>query len=832
MKFKRTTSIMRVLPFCRTGMATLLLAASCWANPAGGDVTAGQAAIQQANGQMTITQSTDRAIIQWQSFSIGSGESVRFIQPGALSAILNRVVGVDPSVILGALQANGQVFLINPNGVVFGPGSQVDVAGLVVSTLNLSDQDFLAGTIDLTQDANQALRSVINQGTIRIQDNGMLVLAAPVLSNEGLIVANQGRVALAAGESASVSFDPNDLIQFQVSTPQTSSGRVLLDQSAVSEVLRGVVSNPAVSPATELVMVNGEWELVNGSGLAVQAGTIVADAAGGEAGKVRVDSTRATVLTENSLVSAAGHGANSDGGEIYLLSQGQTAALPGARADISAGSSGNGGFAELSGSSILTGLQVDAEVANGNKGTYLIDPAVLTIADGPMPAVPAADTVYEESIESSAAFVILSADETVNIEDITDDEITLMPGIDLLIATSFGTGEGVFFEDSFDAFVTSGAGTIQVDSASDISPGTFVSESSVTLLAGGNVGYEDEGVFVESPSLSLSVDGDATLNTLVDTLSGTTGGDLTVESFDSIHLSGVSAGSRLSVTAFGDITGSGSAMDNSLLFATDGTIGSEATPFSISVDGDLLVAASNEVGGRSVTLTGTVVDGAQVVDTTPGESLLNGSQIPEISLIEAGGLLENFDEFDVVDLGFEFGLGDDEIEDLEAQLGLLGDDLMFDEDFFHGDDFLPEPGGPGEPGEPGKPGEKKKEGESGAKGDRRSQLRGGPIIAQAGFRPGPQATAALMKVRIEQLPQVQVQVLSSRPSPFEMALTSPQLRADDVLDLSALDLSNFEVKLSYDIMGDPVLINPKLRAGDLFELQVGELSEVPVEISE
>ena len=120
------------------------------AAPTGGTVVTGTATIQQAGTTTTITQATNQAIINWNSFGIGANELVRFIQPGQLSVALNRVTGIDPSVILGSLQANGRVFLINPNGILFGQGSKVDVGSFVASTLDVQDGDFLSGNLKLS----------------------------------------------------------------------------------------------------------------------------------------------------------------------------------------------------------------------------------------------------------------------------------------------------------------------------------------------------------------------------------------------------------------------------------------------------------------------------------------------------------------------------------------------------------------------------------------------------------------------------------------------------------------------------------------------------------
>ena len=137
-----------------------LVVASCFssglalANPTGPTVVHGTAAIQQAGNLLQVTN-TPSAIINWQGFSIGTGETTRFAQQTAASAVLNRVVGQDPSAILGTLNSNGRVFLLNPNGIVFGAGSRVDVAGLVASTLNLSNQDFLAGRLNFEAGATK-----------------------------------------------------------------------------------------------------------------------------------------------------------------------------------------------------------------------------------------------------------------------------------------------------------------------------------------------------------------------------------------------------------------------------------------------------------------------------------------------------------------------------------------------------------------------------------------------------------------------------------------------------------------------------------------------------
>jgi filamentous hemagglutinin family protein len=149
--------------------------------PTGAQVAAGQASIGQNGKQMTINQGSDRAVINWQGFDIGSQAAVRFNQPGTSSVALNRVVAGDASQIHGQLSANGQLWVLNPNGVVFGAGSRVDVGGLVASTMHSSDADFMAGKAVFHR--NGSTGSVLNQGEITAHGDGgqggLVALLAP-----------------------------------------------------------------------------------------------------------------------------------------------------------------------------------------------------------------------------------------------------------------------------------------------------------------------------------------------------------------------------------------------------------------------------------------------------------------------------------------------------------------------------------------------------------------------------------------------------------------------------------------------------------------------------
>ncbi len=301
-------------------------------------MVAGSANISQPNGQtLNINQSTDRATINWRGFSINVNELVRFTQPSSRSIVLNRVTGVDPSSILGRLIANGRVFVVNPNGVFFGPNSVVDVAGLLATTFTIRDSDFMAGRFNFAQDPAKQPAYVINNGQIKVSDNGFVFLVAPGFANNGLIIANLGKVVMGSGETLTVDFMGDGLINFAIEgkvldqvrgpdgTPLTSAvsnsgtiradgGQVVLTARTASEIFSSVVNNSGVIEARSLVNRGGVIRL-EGSDPVANTGEI-----GWQANRGRVQNAEGAVINTGTLdVSAAEAGAAQ--GEITLSGQ-------------------------------------------------------------------------------------------------------------------------------------------------------------------------------------------------------------------------------------------------------------------------------------------------------------------------------------------------------------------------------------------------------------------------------------------------------------------------------------------------------------------------------
>lgn len=297
------------LPFTLQLLAVAILFASAggaYALPVGGAVSAGSATIGSGGGTTTITQASQNAAINWQSFNIGTGETVNFVQPNASATALNRVMGADPSSILGSLNANGKVFLVNPNGIVFGQGASVNVGGLVGSTRGISDSDFMAGHYNF--EGNGA-GSVVNHGTINANGGSVALLGANV-SNQGVIQAQMGSVALAAGNAFTLDVAGDGLLNVAVNKGavdalvqnggliQADGGRVLMTAQSANSLLPSSVNNTGVVRAQTLENHNGTIMLMGDmqSGTVNVAGTLDASAPnGGDGGFIETSAAHVKV---------------------------------------------------------------------------------------------------------------------------------------------------------------------------------------------------------------------------------------------------------------------------------------------------------------------------------------------------------------------------------------------------------------------------------------------------------------------------------------------------------------------------------------------------------
>lgn len=245
------------------GLCMLLAVSPAHALPAGGQVTAGTAvitAVPLAN-TLNITQTTSRAIIDWQNFNIGANEHVNFIQPSSQAIALNRVTGSqNPTQILGSLTANGHVWIINPNGVIFGQGAQINVAGLIVSSANISNTNFMNGNYQFDIPGNPNA-TISNAGHIVATEAGLTALVGPNVSNTGIIQATVGKVQLGSAETFTVDLYGDGLINLQASpelqkslsnsgTITSTNNNILISTAAAQQVVNNLINTSGIVEAS------------------------------------------------------------------------------------------------------------------------------------------------------------------------------------------------------------------------------------------------------------------------------------------------------------------------------------------------------------------------------------------------------------------------------------------------------------------------------------------------------------------------------------------------------------------------------------------------------
>lgn len=376
-------------------------------------------------GQMNVQQNSQNVVINWQSFSIGANGRVVFNQPNAQSVALNRVTGSDPSAIFGSLSANGKVFLVNPNGVMFGAGASVNVGGLVASTLNISDSDFSAGRYSFTR-GNAAPAGVVNEGNLQAAPGGVIALVGSTASNSGTISAPQGTVALASGKTVTLDFQGDGLTQLRVTeadlqalaantgTLAADGGRVLM-LADTTQATGFVVNQGGIVRARSLTQGPGGVLIAGGAGDVSVTGSVDAQGASGQRGGDVTVSGRNVGLLDAGRIDASG---DQGGGRVQLVAGsvggngGVVVVGRDAQIAVDAGTRGNGGRVDLTGDHARTlgsvsarggalggdgglvklnvgggvetiGMRVDASAAHGVAGTLNIDPFDVFIYDFP-----------------------------------------------------------------------------------------------------------------------------------------------------------------------------------------------------------------------------------------------------------------------------------------------------------------------------------------------------------------------------------------------------------------------------------------------------------------
>lgn len=534
----KTSAVSLLRPRLSALAAALVACGVCTpvaAGPEGGTVRAGQASITQSGAQTRIDQTSARAVIDWRSFGVGAAEQVLFAQPSAQSATLNRVTGEQLSTILGRIDANGQVYLVNPNGIVFGRGAQVNVGSLVASTANVGTSDFMAGRLEFRQ-PGLAGASIVNQGLITASEGGLVALVAPHVRNDGLIQARLGRVTLAAGDTYSLDLYGDGLVGLALDRSQAArleqagrieadGGRVVLVSAATAKAALDSVVNLSGTVRADAVQQQGGRIVLLAGGSAEVSGSLSASGGTGNGGRIEVlgervhlaagasidasgasgggtvhvgggwqgsegGTPRATTTTVDSGSRIAADATTQGrGGEVVVWSDGATS-YAGSISARGGSSGGDGGRVEVSGKRTLDFAgTVDAGATAGAPGLLLLDPATMNIG--------LAEASLISRVLRTGTSTTVTADVDINVGAAIDGRgriagggLTLRAGRDINVDNFIVTANGAIGLEAT-------AGTVRVAPG----VGVFGGTAPITVSTGADL---STGVFVTSGALNLA----------------------------------------------------------------------------------------------------------------------------------------------------------------------------------------------------------------------------------------------------------------------------------------------------------------------------------------
>ncbi|MBU3551640.1 filamentous hemagglutinin N-terminal domain-containing protein, partial [Polynucleobacter sp. MWH-Berg-3C6] len=366
------------------GLVNLSFAAGVAANalPTNGKVVAGAATIASSGNTMNINQSTQRAVINWDSFNVGANSTVNFNQPNANASTLNRVIGTSKSMINGAINAPGEVIFVNANGVIFGKGADVNAGSIVATTMDVANSAYMAG-------GNQTYRGgetgkVVNHGKLTSNSlTGYIALMAPEVRNEGVMVATMSganTVALVSGSQVTLSFSNNSLRTITVDASvvksliankrliQVDGGHIIIAANSASDLKASVINNGGAVVANSVVDNGGSIELV--AATVNQNGTVSANSAQAAGGNVAISGKNITLVSGSATTATGATG----GGNI-------TVGVNSAALNTNQNINSNNGLANLV--DVQANSTVDASATqNGNGGTISIWSQVKTIVAG------------------------------------------------------------------------------------------------------------------------------------------------------------------------------------------------------------------------------------------------------------------------------------------------------------------------------------------------------------------------------------------------------------------------------------------------------------------
>ena len=372
-------------------------------------VVAGDAtySVNEAGTVRTITQTTDRVFLDWVDLSVGENETLQFVQPDALSIALNRVTGTTQTIIDGTIEANGRVWILNPNGIFISPTGQVTASGFLASTGSISSTDFMAGG-DQFSIGGVSSASVENAGSIATE-LGYTILHGASITNEGQISATLGAVLLASGNDLSISFDEGNLISYAVSNESTLAASFQGIKNTGTITADGGLIALSMASALDAIhsVINAEG-LLQANSVEERNGTIILDA--GDHGDVTITGT----------VTVAGLEADEVGGSIEasgtLITLADTAEV------IADGGAGGGSISIFStatqGSNSSTTIEGNSFVSISESEAFLVEETRIQLANGAL-----ADIAIVDGSVISASATVSGSGGTVTIEAPGEEEL-------------------------------------------------------------------------------------------------------------------------------------------------------------------------------------------------------------------------------------------------------------------------------------------------------------------------------------------------------------------------------------------------------------------------
>jgi filamentous hemagglutinin family protein len=607
------------------------------AGPSGENVVAGGAVVSRPNATHTqVDQSTARAVVNWSTFSVDSDEYVVFNQPGATASILNRVVGANQSQIFGQIDANGRVFLVNPQGVYFAPGAQVNAAALTASVMDITNNNFMSGNYVFTRPAGAPDGATVeNAGQINVSDGGFVVLAGDYANNSGIISARLGSVVLAAGSQMTLDLSDDGLVSFAVDEATVSSlagannsgqiladgGQVIMTAKVANDLVATAVNNDGLLQARRIVADGGEIYLSAAGADIVQAGTIDVSGENGQSGgEVGITGDANITLTAGSQINANGSGAG-NGGTVNVIADGTMAFRRDAEISARAGTEGErGGKVELSGHE---GIQVRGNLQLGKGGELVIDPAVVGLVAG--------SGSYGGSYGSTigVGFIENQLNTDVDVSVLASNAIFASSGVTNISAT-----EG------------SGALTLRVTGPGGGAPVsfTFSGSSGTNILTDGNI--ELSGV-----TINIAGDFTASAGTMVGSVNlgkvtagnvriftGSSGGDIT------LNTGGIAAASSVLRLSAADDINIGTMVMPGNLNLTGGTVNVDIDAGgNINVAGNLTASATTGSADVNVDAGGNISMGNVVATASGNDADISISAVGNVNLGDVRAISSNGD---------------------------------------------------------------------------------------------------------------------------------------------------------------------------------------------